>query len=181
MEAQQLIRPDRQRLRAGRRATKKKVRERMGIQKQEFYEGAALHQLVRASAGVRISYAAPFFVLDDRLQLHLKYSARARSPWGFSFMPEEQLVMDARSASLPLVIGLICGSDGIAALPYEKFRATTALSTAAVWISCSRLHREHFEVSGPDAMVAGKIPPSDWSRLTRSLLQPNSQSTYEAS
>lgn len=87
---------------------------------------------------------------------------------GFSLVPEQRLLMDARCASLPLVIGFICGSDGIAALPYEKFRTTTALSTTAVWISCSRLHREHFEVSGPAAMVAGKIPPSDWSQLTRS-------------
>lgn len=59
----------------------------MGIQKQEFYEGAAMHRLVRASAGVRISYLAPFFILDDRLQIHLKYSARARSPWGFPSCP----------------------------------------------------------------------------------------------
>ena len=159
----------------------KKVPERMGIQKQEFYEGAALHQLVRGSAGVRISYAPPFFVVDDRLQLHLKYSARARSPWGFSFPPDEQLLMDARAAAMPLVIGLICGSDGIAALPYEKFRSTTSLSPTAVWISCSRLHREHFEVRGPDAMVAGKIPPSDWSRLTRKQPYSNSRNIYEAS
>jgi hypothetical protein len=140
---------------------------RMGIQKQEFYEGAALHQLVRGSLGLRISYSAPFFVVDDRLQIHLKYSTGVRSPWGFSFLPEEQKLMRTRSTDLPLVIGLICGSDGVAALPYEKYQQAATVRDVAVWVSCARLHREHFEVSGPDATVAGKISPSDWPRLTK--------------
>ena len=139
----------------------------MGIQKQEFYEGAALHQLVRGTAGVQISYLAPFFVVDDRFQIHLKYSTGVRSPWGFSFLPAEQQLMRARSTGLPLVIGLICGSDGIAALPYEKYQQAAALRDVAVWVSCARLHRKHFEVSGPDATVAGKISLSDWPRLTK--------------
>ena len=139
----------------------------MAIQKQEFYEGAALHQLVRGSDGIRISYAPPFFVMDDRLQLHLKYSTGVRSPWGFTFPTDEQQLMLMRSKSLPLVIGLICGSDGIAALPYEKYQRAASSRESAVWISCTRLHREHFEVSGPDATVIGKISPSDWSRLKK--------------
>lgn len=139
----------------------------MAIQKQEFYEGAALHQLVRGSTGVRILYNAPFFIVDDRLQVYLKYSTGIRSPWGFSFLPDEQQLMQIRSTSLPLVIGLICGSDGIAALPYAKYQQAAALSDVAVWVSCSRLHRKHFEVSGPDATIAGKISPSDWPHLTK--------------
>lgn len=139
----------------------------MGIQKQEFYEGAALHQLVRGSFGVRISYAAPFFVIDDRFQIHLKYSTAVRSPWGFSFLPDEQQLMRARAADLPLKIGLICGSDGIAALPYEKYQQAAALRDVAVWVSCARLHREHFEVRGPDVTLASKIAPSEWSALTK--------------
>lgn len=138
----------------------------MGIQKQEFYEGAALHQLIRGSAGVRISYVAPFFVIDEKLQVHLKYSTAVRSPWGFSFMPDEQQSMRKRSCEMPLMIGLICGADGIAALPYEKYLHVAAVRDAAIWVSCARLHREHFEVSGPEGTVTRKIAPSDWSRLT---------------
>jgi hypothetical protein len=52
----------------------------MGIQKQEFYEGAALHQLIRCCDGVRIAYKTPLFVLDGQLQIHLKYSTGVRSP-----------------------------------------------------------------------------------------------------
>jgi hypothetical protein len=139
----------------------------MGIKKQEFYEGAALHQLVRGSSGVQISYSAPFFIVDEKLQVHLKYSTAIRSPWGFSFLPEEQQLMQSRASNLSLVIGLICGSDGIAALPYEKYERISVLRDVAVWVSCSRLHRGHFEVSGPDAILPGKIAPSDWSRLTK--------------
>lgn len=77
--------------------------------------------------------------------------------------------MRRRSTSLSLVIGLICGSDGVATLPYEKYQQAAVLSDIAVWVSCARLHREHFEISGPDAMVAGKVSPSDWPRLTKNL------------
>lgn len=138
----------------------------MAIQKQEFYEGAALHQVIRGSSGIQISYSTPFFIINEKLQVHLKYSTAVRSPWGFSFPPEEQQLLQTRALNLSLVIGLICGSDGIAALPYEKYERIVVPRNVAVWVSCSRLHRSHFEVSGPDATLPGKIAPSDWSRLT---------------
>jgi hypothetical protein len=93
------------------------VAVRMGIQKQEFYEGAALHQLIRGSSGLTsISHSPPFFVLGGSLQIHLKYSTAKRSPWGFTFMPDEQLLLQQRAQHMPLVIGLICGADGVAAI-----------------------------------------------------------------
>lgn len=88
----------------------------MGILKQEFYEGAALHQIVRYCDGVRITYAAPFFVLNDQVRLHLKYSTGVRSPWGFTFPPDEQSLLYERADNQPLVMGLICAADGIVAL-----------------------------------------------------------------
>lgn len=140
----------------------------MAIKKQEFYEGAALHQLIRNSGGARISYSAPFFVLDDRIQLHLKYSTGVRSPWGFTFSPEEQQLLKERADVRTTIIGLICGSDGVAALPYDRFVKLAAPRGTGVRVACARLHREHFEVSGPDGVTDGKIAPSDWLGLLRS-------------
>lgn len=148
-----------------RRTVRKRIGTPMAIQKQEFYEGAALHQLIRNCRRAQVTYAAPLFVFDDRMQVHLKYSTGVRSPWGFKFNPDEQELLHQRSNELPLIIGLICGADGIAALPFERFAMIAALRNAAVRISCFRKHREHFEVSGPDGIVPGKIPPSDWQRL----------------
>ena len=137
----------------------------MGIQKQEFYEGAALHRLIRGAGDVRIRYAAPLFILDERLQVHLKYSTLVSSPWGFTFNPDEQQLLGSRAAELPLVIGLVCGADGIAVVTFEQYTLIAHSHDAAIRVACHRKHRAHFEVTGPDGTVPGKVPPSDWHRL----------------
>ena len=138
----------------------------MSIQKQEFYEGAALHQIIRGSSGTSsIAHSSPFFIFDGKLQVHLKYSTGKRSPWGFTFMPDEQLLLGERALEMPMIIGLICGTDGVAALPYENYLTIAHVKDAALRVSCRRNHREHFEISGPDGTLPGKVPPSDWTRL----------------
>lgn len=138
----------------------------MGIQKQEFYEGAALYQLIRGSSGLTsISHSPPLFVLGGNLQIHLKYSTAKRSPWGFTFMPDEQVLLQQRAQDMPLVIGLICGADGVAAVPYDAYARVAQLKSAALHISCRRSHRQHFEIGGPDGTLPNKVAPSDWIRL----------------
>ena len=137
----------------------------MAIQKQEFYEGAALHQLIRGCGGVRIAFVAPFFELNDRIRVHLKYSTGVRSPWGFTFMPEEQRLLASESERRPIVVGLVCGADGVAAVPSEVLLVIARPRDVAVRVACARRHREHFEVSGPDGVAPGKIPPSNWLRI----------------
>ncbi|QWF40569.1 hypothetical protein [Bordetella hinzii] len=137
----------------------------MAIQKQEFYEGAAIHQLIRGSSGARVIYAPPLFIFDERLQVHLKYSTAKRSPWSFTFVPDEQVLLLERAEMTSLVIGLICGADGIAALPYSDYAFIASLRNTALHVSCRRNHREHFEISGPDGILPGKVAPADWSNL----------------
>lgn len=139
----------------------------MAIQKQEFYEGAALHQLIRGSMRVRVDHSPPFFIFDDRLQVHLKFCTGKRSPWGFTFTPDEQVLLSERSRQMPLVIGLICGADGIVALRYEDYVGIATIRPAALRVACCRIHRERFEVRGPDSVLSRKIAPSDWRRLLR--------------
>lgn len=138
----------------------------MGIQKQEFYEGAALHQLIRGSSGLTsVLYSSPLFVFGGSLQVYLKYSTAKRSPWGFTFFPEEQVVLRQRSRDMPLVIGLICGADGVAALSYDGYAHLAQLRATALRVSCKRSHRQYFEISGPDGILPKKVAPSDWGRL----------------
>lgn len=137
----------------------------MTIQKQEFYEGAAIHQLIRGSGGAKVSHVPPLFLFDNRLQVHLKYSTAKRSPWGFTFTPDEQVLLRERARMMPLVIGLICGADGIAALPYVDYASIASIQNAALRVACRRNHREHFEIGGPDGALPGKIAPADWSNL----------------
>lgn len=137
----------------------------MSIQKLEFYEGAALHQLLRACGSAHVAFKAPFFILDNRISLHLKHSTAKRSPWAFTFMPDEQKSLLRHSETGPLVIGLVCGSDGIATLPYDKYVRIAADRTTALRIACSRLHREHYAITGPDGVLDTKIAPSDWLKI----------------
>jgi hypothetical protein len=139
----------------------------MPIAKQAFYEGAALHLLVRNGDITSIQYVAPFFLLNDNVLVLLKYSTKGRSPWGFSFFPEEQALLRKWSVRNPIVVGLICGADGVAALTYEGYATIAVLRTSAIHVSCYRQHGEHYEVNGPDGRVDRKIPPSMWSNILR--------------
>lgn len=137
----------------------------MAIKKQEFYEGAALHLLARTGAIRCIRYEAPFFVVNDTVVLHLKYSTKGRSPWGFTFMPDEQANLARRASKYEVVIGLVCGSDGVAALPYGSYRGIAAHSESSIHIACYRRYGEHYQVKGPDGTMVGKIAPSNWLKI----------------
>jgi hypothetical protein len=137
----------------------------MGIQKQEFYEGAALHQIACNGVAASVQRDPPFFILDNRVLALLKYSTRNRSPWGFTFSPGEQVLLEQRSTMVRVVVGLICGADGIAALEYGSYRAIASPKDRSIHIACYRRRGEHYEVSGPDGIMAGKIPPSRWRQV----------------
>ena len=84
----------------------------MPIRKQEFYEGAALHLLARSEQIVGVLVESPFFLLNGRLLVLLKYSTKGRSPWGFSFALNEQTRLQEGAAKYQTKIGVICGADG---------------------------------------------------------------------
>jgi len=137
----------------------------MAIKKQEFYEGAALHILARSREIASLRYEAPFFQLNTRILVYFKYSTRGRSPWGFTFMPDEQVLLRTRSLKFRIVIGLICGADGIAAVEYSSFSSVGAVRDSAIHVACYRRRGEHYEVNGPDGALGQKVPPSQWRRI----------------
>src|SRR5438034_607179 len=120
----------------------------MAIRKHEFYEGAALHRLACGGAIPGIRCEAPFFLVNGELLVYFKYSTRVRSPWGFTFTAEEQALLEERSPGRRVVIGLVCGHDGIAALDYEWFQSVAERRSTSLHISCARRHREHYCISG---------------------------------
>ncbi len=137
----------------------------MAIRKQEFYEGAALHLLARGGGISNIRYEPPLFLLNDGLLILLKYSTKGRSPWGFTFMPSEQVLLAERAPHSKIVIGLICGADGVAAISFAEYRSVAAPRKTAVHIACYRRHGHHYEVNGPDGKLDGKVAPSNWQRI----------------
>jgi hypothetical protein len=139
--------------------------EAMAIQKQAFYEGAALHMITRAGGVTNVLYEAPFFLLNNWLLVFLKYSTKNRSPWGFTFTSGEQLVLANRGANSVIKIGLVCGSDGVATLSYNDFRGIASKRDSAVRVACFRKHNEHYEIYGPKGVLNSKVPPSMWQKI----------------
>ena len=140
----------------------------MAIKKQAFYEGAALHILARSNVITTIRYESPFFLINDNLLVYLKFTTKVRSPWGFTFTTEEQKLLRKEASNRKIVIGLVCGSDGVASLTYDAYRTVASHRTSAVHISCYREHGEHYEVNGPDGTLGGKVAPSNWQRIMES-------------
>lgn len=137
----------------------------MALKKQEFYEGAALHLIAKSGNVKSIRYEQPFFVFNERVSVLLKYSTRGRSPWGFTFTPDEQLGLAAKSAGMVTLVGLICGSDGIAAIAYRSLIDVAPITQASVHIACYRAHGEYYEVCGPVGSLDRKIAPSNWQKI----------------
>jgi hypothetical protein len=137
----------------------------MSIRKQEFYEGAALHQIACGSTVSSIRYEPPFFRLNEAFLVLLKHCTKNRSPWGFTFSHAEQTLLREKATELRLVVGLICGADGIAALDGDSLFSIAALNNSAVHIACFRRHGQYYEIKGPDGTLEGKVPPSRWQRL----------------
>jgi hypothetical protein len=137
----------------------------MAIKKQEFYEGAALHLLARTGGITSIRYESPFFVLNGQLLTLIKYSTRGRSPWGFTFTPDEQATLRERATDLRTVIALVCGEDGIAAFSYEAYLTIAPPGPAAFHVSCYRQLGEYYEVNGPVGKLREKVSPSNWRRV----------------
>ena len=137
----------------------------MAIKKQEFYEGAALHLLARSGKVTAIEFDPPFFLINRQKLIHLKYSTRNRSPWAFTFMPDEQLLLENLHKKHPIHIGLICGFDGIASCDYDSYRTIAAPRDRSLHLSCYRDHHQHYEICGPDGDLPRKVSPSAWQRI----------------
>ncbi|MBX7184806.1 MAG: hypothetical protein K1Y01_06620 [Vicinamibacteria bacterium] len=137
----------------------------MAIKKQEFYEGAAIHQLVRGGGAINLKYEDPFFIANNDLVLHIKYSTKGRSPWAFTFMPDERALLKKRAEVSELVMALVCGSDGVALLAYGAFCDIAGSGDNSIHLSSSRRHGQHYTISGPDGALDRKIAPSLWPRL----------------
>ena len=137
----------------------------MALRKQDFYEGAALYLLAKGGQVKSIVPRLPFFLINDRLLIHLKYSTKGRSPWGFTFMPDEQAFLENSAKKHPIVIGLVCGADGVAAVDYDDYRSVAVPRDTSLHVACYRKHQKHYEVSGPDGQLAHKVAPSVWQNI----------------
>lgn len=137
----------------------------MSLRKQDFYEGAALYLLVRSGTIETIEYTPPFFLLNGSLLIYLKYSAKSRTPWPFTFTAEERLLLRSRSSRFAIFIGLVCGADGVVALSNDSLENLAGPTETPVRIACHRKYNEHYAVKGPNDRLDWKVAPSQWLKI----------------
>lgn len=96
---------------------------------------------------------AAFAVAD--VQVYLKYSTARLSPWNFTFAPSNLHAVHQRAGHDRVVVGLICGMDGIVGLqPMELFMLASPYADKAISIGVSRKKGHHYRVSSG----AAKLP-----------------------
>jgi len=137
----------------------------MAIQKLEFYEGAALYRLIRSLGEVRVRVDGGMVILDECLGVFLKYCTRTRSPWSFTFSTTERSTLAYHALSMPVVVGLVCGADGVATLQHKDYVAVAGNGASQIALFCSRRYDEHYAIGGPAGKLSRKIAPSAWNRL----------------
>jgi hypothetical protein len=135
------------------------------IKKQEFYEGAALYQLMRTNAVERVAYAQPFFILNDRIAVLLKYSTSKDSPWNFAFTEAELIELRHTDLQFKYYSGLVCGSDGVVTLSREQILQLVGDNNSNVRVGCYRRHDQHYQVNGPTGPLSKKVSRADWTRM----------------
>lgn len=137
----------------------------MGIRKSDFYEGAALRQLIKSDHSVAIEIDGSFFTINGTISIYIKYSTKGRTPWGFSFTTAERAAIAEQSAKRETVIAMVCGGDGIAAITFNDFFELVDRDGGG-HVSCARKHDHHYKICGPNGELKRRIAPSQWPRVS---------------
>jgi len=137
----------------------------------EFYHGAALARLVRASHEpiefelLRWDRSFNAYLINQKTGLYLKYSTHRLPPWQFMFTPEQRSEVAALAARTErTVVGLVCWEDGIVGLSRDEVTLLMgdAHSDETSWISISRKKRGQYQVRGSLGELGRRLSRSDF-------------------
>jgi hypothetical protein len=130
------------------------------IEKQDFYHGAALIQLLDHKSFKKIAKFEPGYLINDQIWILMKYTTKNRSPWRFTFSQDDVLRLRNARKDKSVFVTLICGGDGVCSLSLEQFNSLLVNSTG--WISISRKFRKQYSAAGPDGDLDYKISLRGW-------------------
>ena len=131
------------------------------IEKLEFYHGAALVRVIEDPRCKSIvKHACGYRVNNDRI-LAIKYSTKARSPWGFAFSGEDISRFEEASTEFgECAIALVCGGDGICAFSWSI--CASLLGGSSGRIAAKRGFAGCYAVCGPAGELKGKVAMNRW-------------------
>jgi len=131
------------------------------IEKLEFYHGAALVRVIQDPRCETIRKHPCGYRVNENRILAIKYSTKARSPWGFTFSADDITRFNAAKAEFgDCIIALVCGGDGICALSWAVTVALLAQSPGR--IAAKRGFAGCYAVNGPAGELKGKVAMNQW-------------------
>lgn len=130
------------------------------IDKQEFYRGAAIMRLIADGRAAAIRAQGGGFVIDDESYVLIKFSTKSSSPWRFTFTDIELRQIDEERESRVVFLALVCGGDGICAIPWDVLEPI--LGEGRLWVSCSRRFHERYVVAGATGALKNRVPHNRW-------------------
>lgn len=134
------------------------------IDKQDYYHGAAILQLLRSVHAQNIKPHVDGYAVNDWAFIVIKYSTRNHSPWRFTLTPDEAQALSAPpKRRFRTFVALVCGGDGICVVNWDEIKSL--LPEAPAWISCRRLPNKWYSLAGALGELQRKIPLSAWPAL----------------
>jgi len=135
------------------------------LDKSEYYHGAAIIRLMGDARCLAVKKRGFLgYVVNDEIFVFLKYTTKARSPWGFSFNKEDvDHLFTIEQEYKSVVLGLVCGGDGVCALHWSE--AKELLGGKPGRIATGRKHNQCYAVWGTKGTWKRKIPLGRWPLL----------------
>lgn len=128
------------------------------------YYGCVFHQMMeRFEGGVHVravqSDVAGFYVVNWKLPVYVKYSTARKGPWSFSFQSAHQDMQAGLVGEYgECVTVLVCGRDGIVAVPYvDMIGVIGCCSSAQVGVTVYRRHNQMYQVKGRDGVLERRV------------------------
>jgi hypothetical protein len=139
------------------------------IREFEFFHGPVIARIVHATQSpISIEpYPSPSnasYVLNRKVGLFIKHSARRMTPWRFSFAKVHQdEIAEMKKRLNQVFLILVCNDDGIVCLSYEELKQILDEHHEPVeWVSVSRNPREMYTVKGKNGELKFKIGANEF-------------------
>ncbi|HLH88258.1 MAG TPA: hypothetical protein VKX28_07350 [Xanthobacteraceae bacterium] len=131
----------------------------------EFYQGVVLRQLI---VGAELSLIMrPFvkegrinaFVINGKVGVFIKHSAKRMSPWRFTFTLEQVSdLLDLEAVCFDSFVVFVCGDDGLVTLDVGSLHQIVSFDESEhAWVRVDRKPRAQYDVSGNRAELGHKI------------------------
>jgi hypothetical protein len=135
------------------------------LDKTEYYHGAAIIRMLDDERCKSVKKRGSLgYIANDEIFIFLKYTTKARSPWGFTFDQEDVDRCTTMAHEYKgVVLGLICGGDGVCALHWPEAREL--LESKSGRIAVKRKYDQSYTVWGTAGALKGKIPVKRWPLL----------------